>query len=353
MSYAILSLFALLGLGTAVFINQPSFGKNPSGARLERIKQSPNYKNGHFENEVPAAVMTGNKSSSQAMWEFLTGKGNPPNMQPENPVPSVKTDLNSLPKDKDYIVWFGHSSYLLQLSGKRILVDPTLISGSPVSFVNRPYKGTDLYKPEDMPDIDFLIITHDHWDHLDYKTVKALKNRTGQIITPLGIGSHFEHWGFAEEMLAELDWEETFAKGGFTFRCMPARHFSGRGLVRNKTLWGSFIVQTPDNKTLFLSGDGGYGPHFKRIGGQYPDMNLAILENGQYNENWSQIHTMPQELALEMRELNAKSYITVHHSKYTLSKHSWDDPLRAEKEAALQSGANLQVLTIGQPEEIR
>jgi L-ascorbate metabolism protein UlaG (beta-lactamase superfamily) len=327
-----------------------SFGKLPSGNRLELIKQSPNYKDGQFQNEVPTTVMTGNKSGFQTMWEFLTEKRK--DLAPAQPVPSVKTDLKSLPKDKDLIIWFGHSSYLLQVNGIKILVDPVLIQGSPVKFINKPYPGTDIYKPQDIPEVDFLVISHDHWDHLDYFTVKELKSKIKNIVVPLGVGEHFEYWNVSLNNITELDWYKEAEIGGTKFYCLPARHFSGRSIFRNKTLWASFVVEFADGKKVYIGGDSGYGPHFKYIGEHFPNMDLAILENGQYNRDWNQIHTMPEELTKEMQELNAKRYVTVHHSKYTLSKHSWDDPLKAEQQAAKDSNKNLLVLTIGKPEEI-
>ena len=350
-SMILLIVLVILGIGVSVFVNQPSFGRSPRGNRLTRIRKSPNYKNDHFENELPTRVITGQKSGLRTMWEFLTEKRT--NLRPQTSIPSVKTDLNNLPKDKDYIVWFGHSAYLLQLSGKRILVDPTLLSASPVSFFNKPYAGTELYKPADLPEVDFLVISHDHWDHLDYKTVTELKDRIKHIITPLGVGEHFVYWEFSENKLTELDWYESAKQDDFVFDCLPARHFSGRGLIGNKTLWGSFVVRTPDHKTIYIGGDSGYSTHFKWIGEHYPNLTLAILENGQYNENWNQIHTMPEDLPREMRELGAKNYITVHHSKYTLSKHTWDSPLKVEQQAAKEAKVNLTVLTIGQPYEIK
>ena len=294
--------------------------------------------------------MTGNKSGFQTMWEFLTEKRK--DFAPTQPVPSVKTDLNSLPKDKDLIVWFGHSSYLLQVNGIKILVDPVLIQGSPVKFINKPYPGTDIYKPQDIPEIDFLVISHDHWDHLDYFTVKELKSKIKNIVVPLGVGEHFEYWKFPLDKITELDWYKHAEINGTKFYCLPARHFSGRNIFRNKTLWASFVVEFADGKKVYIGGDSGYGPHFKYTGEHFPNIDLAILENGQYNQDWNQIHTMPEELGIAMQELNAKQYITVHHSKYTLSKHSWDDPLKAEQQAAKDSNKDLLVLTIGKPQEI-
>lgn len=343
-------VFVLIVLGVTAFVNQPSFGKLPNGKRLEFIKKSPNYKNGEFQNELPTTVMTGKTSSFKAMWKFLTDK--PQNTEPAQPVPSVKTDLSKLTRDKDFIVWFGHSSYLLQVDGKRILVDPVLIQGSPISFVNKPYIGTDIYKPQDICDFDFLLISHDHWDHLDYFTIKELRKKIQQIVVPLGIGEDFEYWKFPSDKITELDWYQASKIDGITFYCLPARHFSGRSFFRNKTLWASFVVEFANGKKVYIGGDSGYGPHFKLIGEKFPDIDLAILENGQYNQDWNQIHTMPEELTKEMLELNAKKYITVHHSKFTLSKHSWDDPLNAELNAAKQANKELLVLTIGKPEKI-
>ena len=327
-----------------------SFGKLPSGNRWALIKQSPNYKDGQFQNEIPTTVMTGNKSGFQTMWEFLTEKRK--DLAPVQPVPSVKTDLKSLPKDKDLIIWFGHSSYLLQVNGIKILVDPVLIQGSPVKFINKPYPGTDIYKPQDIPEIDFLVISHDHWDHLDYFTVKELKSKIKNIVVPLGVGEHFEYWKFPLDKITELDWYKHAEVNGTKFYCLPARHFSGRSIFRNKTLWASFVVEFADGKKVYIGGDSGYGPHFKYTGEHFPGIDLAILENGQYNQDWNQIHTMPKELGIAMQELNAKQYITVHHSKYILSKHSWDDPLKAELQAAKDSNKDLLVLTIGKPQEI-
>lgn len=172
--------------------------------------------------------MTSEKGRLRVMWDFLFNK--PEGIYPDNPVPAIKTDLRELPANSDWMVWFGHSSYLLQLSGKRILVDPVFCTAAPVSFINKPFKGTDLYKPEDMPGIDLLIITHDHWDHLDYQTVKRLKGRIGKVICPLGVGEHFESWGFGKEDITELDWQEnTITSEGLTVHCLARPPFFRTG----------------------------------------------------------------------------------------------------------------------------
>ncbi|MBR4006581.1 MBL fold metallo-hydrolase, partial [Fibrobacter sp.] len=248
----------------------------------------------------------------------------------------------------DWIVWFGHSSYLLNLSGKKVLVDPVFYQGSPVSFVNKMFKGTDVYKPVDMPDIDYLVITHDHWDHLDYRVVTELEPRVKRVVTGLGVGEHFEYWKYPVEKLTELDWWESVDLGeGFNVTATPARHFSGRDLHQNKTLWASFAFKSP-KRTIWIGGDSGYGPHFEKIGKKFTDIDLAILENGQYNKDWSLIHTMPEYLGKEMVELDANRYMTVHHSKFCLSKHSYTEPLENAKRAAQESGKPVLMPQMGE-----
>ena len=345
-----LGIVAVLAVTVLLVLQHPDFGRTPTGQRLERVKQSPNYRDGEFRNLVPTAVMTGEEKKNvlAAWWEFLFKER--PNLVPEDPVEVVKTDLASLSKDDDCIVWFGHSSYLLQLSGKRILVDPVFDKAVPLfAFFGKTFPGSDLYQANDMPEVDWLVITHDHYDHLSRKDVQLLMPRVGHVICPLGVGEHLVYWGYPEDKITELDWNEDFeSTDGFVFHCTPTRHFSGRMLKRNQSLWASFVVNSPSLK-VFIGGDGGYGPHFKMIGEKHPDIDVAFLENGQYDKNWSQIHTMPDELGKVAVDLGAKEIITVHHGKYCISNHPWDEPLRNEQQAAQDYRLNLTVLTIGKP----
>lgn len=341
----IAGIVVLLMGGVLIFLHRPDFGRLPQGERLERIQKSPNYRDGQFRNLHPTELMTSGKGRFRAMWDFLLDKRE--GVRPDDPVPAVKTDLKKLPSELSWMVWFGHSSYLLQLDGKRVLVDPVFYQAAPVSFVNKPFPGTDIYKPEDMPDIDVLVITHDHWDHLDYRTVTELKDRIGRVVCPLGVGEHFEYWGFDKNSLIELDWQEEAAlMPGFTVHCLPARHFSGRGLTSNRTLWASFLLETPAG-TVYIGGDSGYDTHYEEIGRHYPDIDLAILENGQYNEDWRYIHLMPSLLGRAAVELKARHIITVHHSKYALAKHAWDEPLKNELRTAGEYALQLIVPQIG------
>ncbi|MFD2037488.1 MBL fold metallo-hydrolase, partial [Belliella marina] len=199
---------------------------------MELIKTSTNYKNGKFQNISFTPVLTEGYSMTVIMWDFLFKKF--PRQKPTDIIPSIKTDLLKLPADSNVLVWFGHSSYFMQVGGKRFLIDPVFSgNAAPIPGNNKSFKGTDIYTAADMPEIDCLLITHDHYDHLDYETVIALKDKVKTVICGLGVGSHFEHWGFDKNVIIEKDWNEhvTLDKG-FTIHTAPARHFSGRGFTR-------------------------------------------------------------------------------------------------------------------------
>lgn len=344
--YIIFTIIGLLALSGAVFMNLSRFGKLPSGERMKRIELSPNYRNGEFRNQSLTPQLTSDKSRLRTMLDFLFEKreGN----RPTKAIAAQKNDLKNLPADKNLLVWFGHSSYFLQIDGKRILIDPVFYDASPVSFFNKPFAGTDIYKAEDMPKIDYLIITHDHWDHLDHKAVTKLKEKIGKVICPLGVGEHFEYWGYDSDKLVELDWnEQSELDSNYMVHCLPARHFSGRSFKANQTLWASFMLKT-STQTLYISGDGGYDHHFGDIARQYPAIDLALMENGQYNRDWRYIHLMPDDLVTAIKDLNPQSVITGHNSKYALAKHPWNEPMDKIATAAATDSIPLLTPTIGE-----
>jgi L-ascorbate metabolism protein UlaG (beta-lactamase superfamily) len=316
-----------LVIAVYVFMQQSKFGKAPAGERLRQIKNSPNYKAGKFKNLSETPSLTEGASFFSVLHAFIFNRNKL--SQPPAVLPSKKTDLLSLHPDKDVIVWFGHSSYFMQVDGKRILVDPVFSgNASPLRFTTKSFKGADVYSAADMPAIDYLFISHDHWDHLDYTTVLELKPKIKKIITGLGTGAHLEHWGFDKKMIIEKDWnEEVILDNGFVVNTVPARHFSGRGFKRQQALWMSFVLQTPRMK-VFLGGDSGYDTHFADIGKRFGPFDLAILECGQYNKSWKYIHMMPEELILAGEDLKAKKIMPVHWAKFELAMHDWDDPIR-------------------------
>lgn len=327
-------ILGVLALITFLFMQQASFGKAPSGARLERIKQSPQFSDGAFQNQSPTPTFTGGGTFFSVMTDFIFGKHE--RKTPDYQLPSIRRDLNVEPATKPEITWFGHSSYLIRINGLNVLVDP-VFSGrtSPVSYAGtKAFDGADSYKAADMPHIDILVITHDHYDHLDYETILKLKDKVGTFVTSLGVGAHLEYWGVPAEKIKELDWWETATINNDTkFTAAPARHFSGRGFIRNKTLWSSFIFKT-NGYSIYLGGDSGYDQHFKKIGNEYGPFDLAILEDGQYNVSWSNIHMMPEETAQAASDLKAKVLLPVHWGKFSLATHPWDESISRVLKAA-------------------
>ena len=308
------------------FVQLPKFGKRPSGERLELAKKSPHYRDGSFKNLSHTPDLTEGVGYAAVLREFLFSKKK--RTKPDQPLPSMKTDLQTLHPEENVLVWFGHSSYFMQLDGKRMLVDPVLSgAASPLRFTTPSFKGADVYSPADIPDIDFLFITHDHWDHLDHQTMVLLRPKIGQVICSLGTGAHFERWGYDTSKIIEQDWNETIPLAeGFEVHTTPARHFSGRGFVRNKALWTSFVLQTP-TKRIFIGGDSGYDTHFADIGKVHGPFDLVILECGQYDKNWKYIHMIPEEVSQAAQDLRAKRLLPVHWAKFEIANHTWDDPI--------------------------
>jgi L-ascorbate metabolism protein UlaG (beta-lactamase superfamily) len=345
--YIALSIVILVTFIAVAILQQRKFGKLPSGARLERIRKSPNYRNKSFQNQRYTPVLTEGVGFFQVSREFFFGKK--VRITPTGVIPSIKTDLIHQDKDKDILVWFGHSSYFMQIDGKRILVDPVLSgNASPFSFSVKAFKGTNPYSADDIPDIDYLFISHDHWDHLDYETIMKLKPKIRKVICGLGVGEDFEYWGFDKDAIIEMDWnEQVILDSGFVVNAAPARHFSGRGLKRNQTLWLSFAFRTP-TMNIYIGGDGGYDKHFSDIGKTFGPFDLAILENGQYNKNWRYIHQLPEDVMKTFKDLNARRLLPVHSSKFALAIHPWDEPLITISKNSEMSGVSLITPMIGE-----
>lgn len=351
MLLALLIVSIVLVLSAVLYVKQPQFGSLPAGERLEKIKKSPNYSDEQFQNLVPTPVVIRENNSISSFVKFLFTKKE--EQTPKDPIPGRKTNLMALDLKQDIVVWLGHSSYYLQLGGKRILIDPVFSSyASPVFFINKAFPGSNQYNAEDIPKIDYLLISHDHWDHLDYPTIMALKPKIKQIVSPLGVGTYFEQWGFEQGQVHEADWFTALElETNLTIHVLPSRHFSGRLLTRNKTLWSGFALITPERR-VFYSGDGGYGAHFKKIGEMFGGFDLAIMENGQYDQDWPYIHLMPEEAAQAAEELKAKALLPGHAGKFSIAKHAWDDPFKRIAQASQTKRYRLLTPIIGEAVEL-
>jgi L-ascorbate metabolism protein UlaG (beta-lactamase superfamily) len=323
------------------------FGTTPSGQRLAKIISSPQYTNGAFQNPEPTEITLKDASMVKMMRAFLN---KPQNTIPSIPPPTVHTNIRSLTAgDKPQFVWFGHSSYYILSREAAILVDP-VFSGhaSPVSFFANAFPGTNIYGAADFDHIDILVLTHDHYDHLDYETIRALAPRVDKFVTALGVGAHLEYWGIDPEKIIELDlWESAEPVSGVSFTAAPGRHFSGRLFRRNQTLWCSFVLQLGGHR-LFLGGDSGYGAHFAEIGRRFGPFDLAFLESGQYGDNWPYIHMLPEQTVQAAREINTGVLLPVHWGKFCLSLHPWNEPIKRVVRAAAQARQPIVTPKIGE-----
>ena len=339
-------ILLLAGIGLAV-LSHPAFGLWRHMSK-ERIQASPNYRDGMFQNQEPTPQFTGDTASMRGtLWHFLTNKDTL--RVPQQPIPAVKTDLKSLPTDSDWLVWFGHSSYLFCLNGKRYLVDPVLKPEWPAMLMMNPFAGTDIYRPKDLPEIDVLIITHEHWDHMEYATLRDIRDRVKHVICPLGIADYLRYWDYEDEIITEMDWydQSPMTNDQLQITCLPSRHFSNRLLgKRNQTLWASFMVEAGGRK-VYIGGDGGYDKRFAEIHERFGAVDLALLENGQYNANWKYVHTTPEDLEKVIMDLQAKQVFTVHHDKFALSVHPWYEPDNVANDIATKHNIRLLDAPIG------
>lgn len=338
------TLIAVLAIATILYMKQAKFGKAPSGEHLETISKSSNYENEAFKNlSFTPDITEGHSYLSILKDQFL---GNHPRKAPKDIIPSKKTDLFSLSEYENVLVWFGHSSYFIQLDGKKILVDPVFSgNASPIPGTVKSFKGTDVYTPNDIPEVDYLIISHDHYDHLDYETIVALEKKVKNVVCGLGVGSHFKNWGYETEKIMEQDWNQTIqVDSSFAIHTLPARHFSGRSFARKNTLWASYLIESQSMK-IYVGGDSGYDSFFAEIGKKFGTIDLAILDNGQYNEAWKEIHMFPEEVLQAAQDLNAKHLFPVHSAKYVLAMHPWDEPLNRITQLNNENSVPLRLVT--------
>lgn len=302
---------------------------------------------GVFENLSPTPQLAEGYTMLDALKSVFK---RPKTVIPPSEIPSVKTNLKTYYSEKPSVIWFGHSSYLVHFKGTNILVDP-VFSGhaSPFSFQIKAFKGADIYKVKDMPQIDCLILTHNHYDHLDYKTIKLLAAQTKMFVMPLSVGKSLKDINIPSDKIIELDWWQSINEiPGIKLTATPARHFSGRGFKRNTSLWASYVLELNGYK-IYVGGDSGYDSHFKDIGQKFGPFDLALLECGQYSVMWPYIHSMPEELVTEGIDLNAKVVMPIHWGKFALSNHEWDEPVKRFVAAVENTSLNYTTPLIGEP----
>ncbi len=337
-----------MAVGGFAFTRSAPFGADPEGERKKRVEASPHWRDGAFHNP-------------QEMWTDLFGalKESVTNASgdttPSEQVDVVRTDPNAFataPASGVRVTWFGHSSVLVEVDRARILTDPIWSERSgPVSFVgpSRFYEPTIALA--DLPPIDAVVISHDHWDHLDMSTVRALGRTEARFVVPLGIGAHLERWGIQSDRITELDWWGTTTVAGVELHATPARHQSGRlNPSASQTLWAGWAITTPQHR-VWYSGDSGFHDGLDEIGRRIGPFDVALVESGQYNEHWPDVHYGP-ELAVEAaRRVRAEVMVPVHWALFSLAPHAWTEPVERVIAEAGCAGMPVRVLRPGEPSE--
>ncbi|QOR68724.1 MBL fold metallo-hydrolase [Cytobacillus suaedae] len=350
-------MFYLLGfiliflLIIILFINlHPVFGGTLRDEEKEFYSTFTNYVNGRFVNKSdlnmkmsPATIMT-------LIRDGLVGKEE---RKPKKPLPVLFN--NKKITGEDSLTWFGHSTFLLTVDRKQILVDPMFgQTASPVSFLgSKRYSNEVLAIIEKLPPIDAVFITHDHYDHLDYPSILRLKEKVGHYFVPYGVGSHLLRWGVQKDKIREFNWWDELLWSEITLSFVPSQHFSGRGITnRDSTLWGGWVILGKSSR-IYVSGDGGYGPHFKQIGDEYGPFDLTIVEGGQYDPRWSSVHMQPEESVQAHLDVRGRNMLLSHWGAFTLAHHGWKEPIERASVEAEAKGVKLITPKLGETVHIQ
>lgn len=348
-----LCLFAIAVIAALLFISlSPQFGGKPTEAQAGEYARSANHRDGRFVNQVPTELGLGFWGTLQVLREFLLA--DIPDKEPSAPLPVRKVDPASLAtRDSalERVTWFGHSTILLEIDGRKILFDP-MFGAKPAPLPALAPGRFDGEPPIDignLPAIDAVIISHDHYDHLDYGSITRLKGKVDRFFVPLGVGAHLARWGVDASRIAEMDWGDTAYHAGLTMICAPARHFSGRGISDSfRTLWASWVIRTRA-RGIYFSGDSGYGPHFKEIGAAHGPFDFVMMECGQYDARWASIHMMAEESVRATREVGGRLMLPIHWGAFALAMHSWYDPAESVTREAAKAGLAVTTPRIGEP----
>ena len=342
-------MIVIIGLATVVMGGAAwgvlrEMGASPSAEEMKAYEKLAYFKDGEFQSPQKMIYDFDNVRNGPAGWSRFLFRSP---FAPQKELPAVrlkKTDFAKQPAEYAFY-WLGHSSAIMELAGKRIIFDPVFDNAAPLPLAVPRY-GQAPVSREELPEIDYVVISHNHYDHLERKSVQALRN--SHFIVPLGIGVALRGWGVAPENITELGWGDVFEKDGIKITAETAVHYSGRGLRdRNKTLWNSYVIKAA-GRNIYWAGDSGYGEHFKKIGVQYGPFDLAALEIDGWNTGWPNTHMFPEEAVRAAVDLKAKYVLPVHWAVFDLALHPWHESIDMLLEQAEKLQVNILTPMMGE-----
>ena len=341
-------LLCLGGIGYLYW--NPQFGGRISSEESANYQTSPQWNGKKFVNAITTEMdISLSNMPGLLKKQFSDTEGR----RPEENLRIAEFDSLVWQEDTTYakFIWFGHSVGLLKMGALNFLIDPMFGDDTaPVApFKSARYSANTLSIIDRLPPIDAVFFSHDHYDHLDYASIQKLRGKVAHYYVPLGVSRHLERWGVASEKITQLDWWNGFTVGEVEITFVPARHFSGRGLFdRGESLWGGYTFISPQMR-IYWSGDSGYGPHFKEIGERLGPFDWAFVECGQYNKLWHAIHMYPEESVQAAIDARAEQAVPIHWGAFSLSLHTWKDPVQRFSEEAEKQGLKIVMPKLGYP----
>ncbi len=339
----VISVIVLVGIINLYVLLAPQFGTRPDKNRLSMLSKASIYSNGKFKNETETPVVL-----PKSVWKIMSQQFRKnPGRKPGQSLPSVKPVFSAgRTADSLSVIWLGHSSVLINFSNTIILTDPVFSKrASPVSFAGpQPFDLSTPFTPAELPFPDIIIISHDHFDHLDFKTINRYYTKVKVFMVPLGVRDHLERWGVPSDNIFEFDWWQSLTlTDSLQIIATPTRHFSGRRGQNNSTLWCSWVIQKKEKK-IYFCGDSGYGAHFKEIGEKYGPFDIALMECGAYGQYWPYIHMSPEQTVQAHIDLHGKTLLPIHWGRFNLSLHHWKEPINR-----LMNSADKQAIVVCTP----
>lgn len=343
-------LFLVLLTGVTACFAMQQIGEAPTESEKAFWSRLPNFRNGKFLNLEKVEMNTRKMAKKAGFFRFIFSSPN----APQRPCPRVELIRSSFPRrpEEFNVCWLGHSSLIFELGGVRFMVDPVFGNAAPVPGIVKRFVPSPLAR-EELPELDFVVISHDHYDHLEYATIRAFRKKKFPIITSLGVGARLRGWGIPADRIIEMNWNNYTTVAGVKIFAHPARHFSGRSFDdRFSTLWSSFSFER-NGKKIFYGADSGYGKHFAQIGREHGPFDLVCLEIDAWNERWPHNHSFPEEVIKEFKELRGIRLLPVHWGVFDLAMHPYYESINRICELAKKHKVPLLLPAMGERKRLQ